>query len=61
MLISYFHVLLKELMGYAYLIPNAADDLYAPYSQQHQTLKFVQTFELVLVRSTFRFLTTEGC
>ena len=27
MLVFYMHVLLKELARYAYLIPNAADDL----------------------------------
>ena len=62
MLIFYIHVLLEELTRYAYLIPNATDDLNALLSAI--ALKYsslFKLFEFVLVRPTFWFLTAEGC
>ena len=62
MLIFYIYVLLKELTRYAYLIPNVADDLSALlYAIASKNLSLFKLFELVLVRPTFRFPTTEGC
>ena len=62
MLTIYLHVLLEEVTRYAYLIPNAADDINALLSAiASKLLSLFKLFELVLVRPTFRFLTTEGC